>query len=115
VEIECPVCRTKTAADVDVCPTCRADLRLLASLRNDVKAQLERAEQLRREGQLAAAVGAYLVVLDADPANAEARAALGPVLTALRAPKSVAGSAILLIAGAAIAALAFTAGYWLAR
>ena len=51
---------------------------------NDVRTQLERADALRQDGQLAPAVQAYLDVLDVDPANADAQAALGPILRAGR-------------------------------
>lgn len=82
---------------------------------NDVRTQLERADQLRQAGQLAQAVQAYLDVLDVDPANAEARAALGPILRAVRVPRSKSAALLWMFAGATIAAISFVAGYWLAR
>lgn len=81
----------------------------------DVRTQLDRAEQLRQNGQLAPAVQAYLDVLDIDPANLEARAALGPILRAVRVPRSKSAAMLAMMAGAAIAAISFAAGYWLAR
>jgi hypothetical protein len=90
-------------------------LSLLSQLASDVRTLLDKADGLRRDGQLAPAVQAYLEVLETDPANAEARAALGPVLRAVRAPTPAAQGVWLLVAGAAIAAAAFAAGYWLAH
>jgi hypothetical protein len=79
----------------------------------DARALLEKADALRTEGQLAPAVQAYLDVLEADPTNAEARVALGPVLRALRAPRPAANRLALMVVGALIAAAGFVAGYWL--
>jgi hypothetical protein len=79
----------------------------------DAHSLLEKADALRTEGQLAPAVQAYLDVLEADPTNAEARAALGPVLRALRAPRPAFNGAALMVVGALIAAASFAAGYWL--
>jgi hypothetical protein len=82
---------------------------------SDLRTQLDRANELRQDGQLAPAVQAYLDVLDVDPANAEAKAALGPILRAIRAPQSKSAAMLWMVAGAAIAAISFAAGYWLAR
>jgi Flp pilus assembly protein TadD len=87
-------------------------LSLLSDYTSGVRTLLEKADGLRRDGQLAPAVQAYLEVLETDPANAEARAALGPVLRALRAPRSSRGDILILLTGAVIAAAAFAAGYW---
>ena len=111
----CPVCRTEFRAGESACSICRADLGLLSLFMSDVQAQLERAEQLRQDGQLAPAVQAYLDVLDVDPANAEARAALGPILRAVRVPRAKSAAMLWMIAGAVIAAVSFAAGYWLAH
>ena len=81
----------------------------------DAHALLEKADALRTEGQLAPAVQAYLDVLEIDPANAEARAALGPVLRALRAPRPATNGAALPIAGAVILAAGVAVGYWIAH
>lgn len=113
--ITCPMCRREVEAGITACPSCRADLALLDGLMNDAASHLERADRLREEGQLAPAVQAYLDVLDLDPSNSEARAALGPVLRAIRMPRRESGRAAWLLAGAAIAAAAFAAGYWLPR
>jgi hypothetical protein len=111
----CPVCRTEFRGGEITCSLCRADLGLLSHFMNDVRTQLDRADQLRQDGQLAPAVQAYLDVLEVDPANAEARAALGPILRAVRVPQSKSAAMLWMITGAAIAAISFAAGYWLAR
>ena len=111
--LTCPVCRSPVPAGEKSCGTCRADLSLLSAVHMDAHSLLEKAVALRTEGQLAPAVQAYLDVLEADPTNAEARAALGPVLQALRAPRPAINGLALMIAGALIAAAGFLAGYWL--
>jgi hypothetical protein len=119
--LTCPLCKNELPAPAPRCPRCQADLTLLADYMSDLRSQLDRADSLRRAGDLAPAVQAYLDVLDVDPTNAEARAALGPVLRAVRAAglardrRSWAASAGLLLAGALIALTAFAAGYWLAH
>jgi len=81
----------------------------------DAHSLLEKADALRTEGQLAPAVQAYLDVLDVDPTNAAARAALGPVLRALRPPPTATNRLAFMIVGALIAAAGFAAGFWLVR
>jgi len=66
------------------CPRCQADLSLVTDLMADVQKLLARAEGHRKAGDLAPAVQAYLEVLEVDPSNADARAALGPVLLAVQ-------------------------------
>src|SRR4051812_42754932 len=83
--LTCPVCK-KPLADPPApqCPRCQADLSVLADIMKDVRTLLDKASAQARNGQLGAAVRTYLDVLDVDPANAAAHAALGDVLTALR-------------------------------
>jgi predicted TPR repeat methyltransferase len=88
---------------------------LLQKAAGEVHTILQLAEQLRLDGQLAPAVQAYLEVLEIDPSNAAARAALGPILRALRAPGRRSSMAAAMLCGAIIAAAAFTAGWWLAK
>src|SRR4051794_28815350 len=81
--LTCPLCQKELPAPAPRCPRCQADLSLLANYMTDLRAQLDRADAPRRAGELAAAVQAYFDVLETDPTNADARAALGPVLRAL--------------------------------
>lgn len=113
--IICPMCRREVESGTAACPTCRADLSLLSGLSSDVDKLLAKANQLRQDGQLAPAVQAYLDALDVDPGNDEARAALGPVLRAIRVPAPETGRGSWMLAGAAIAAAAFAAGYFFPR
>lgn len=112
--LTCPLCQKPNPPTARACESCKSDLTLLSALMNDVQAMLNEADKLRQDGQLAPAVQAYLDVLDADPANAEARAALGPILRALRAPRPRASGHLSMLMGAGIGAAAFAAGYWLA-
>ena len=82
--LTCPVCKKPLADPAPQCPRCRADLSVLADIMKDVRTLLDKAAAQARDGQLGAAVRAYLDVLDVDPANAAARAALGDVITAVR-------------------------------
>lgn len=109
------MCQREVEPGTAACPGCRADLTLLSGLAGDVRNRLNRADQLRQDGQLAPAVQAYLEVLDLDPGNAEARAALGPVLRALRAPAREKQNGLWMLVGAAIAAAAFAVGYCFPR
>jgi hypothetical protein len=111
----CPLCEKTVDAAESLCPRCNTDLSLVSQLMMDVGKLLEKADALRRTGQLAPAVQAYLDVLEVDPANTEARAALGPVLRAVRAPRPAWGSPLSLLTGAVITATAFAAGYWFGR
>src|SRR5437588_11912952 len=102
--LTCPACQNELAEPAAACPRCRADLTLLSAYARDVQALVDRGDALRQDGQLAPAVQAYLDALDLDPANAAARAALGPVLRALRAPRPPhLRSVLLLWSGALIA------------
>src|SRR5436309_1166897 len=83
--LTCPLCQKELAEPVPRCPRCQTDLSLLADFVTDLKTLLDKADAHRRAGELAAAVQTYLAVLDVDPANAEARAAIGPVLGGIRA------------------------------
>jgi hypothetical protein len=109
------MCRREVEDATTMCPGCRADLALLSGLVKETASLLERAERLRQEGQLAPAVLAYLDVLEVDPANPDARAALGPVLRAIRTPGRESRRSVWMLAGAAIAAAAFAAGYCFPR
>src|SRR3954469_13239770 len=88
--LTCPVCK-KPLADPPApqCPRCQADLSVLADIMKDVRTLLDKADAQAKAGQLGAAVKTYLDVLDVDPANAAAHAALGDVLTALRGAERV--------------------------
>src|SRR6516162_7620657 len=87
--LTCPLCKTEVPDQAPRCPRCQTDLSLLANFVTDLKTLLETADAHRRAGELAAAVETYLDVLDVDPANAEARAALGPVLRGIRAAERI--------------------------
>src|SRR5437763_11642979 len=82
--LTCPLCKNDLPDAPRTCPRCQADLSLLTDLVNDVRALLDRAEAHRKAGEIVPAVQTYLAVLDVDPTNAEARAAVGPVLLAVR-------------------------------
>jgi hypothetical protein len=82
--LTCPLCKKQLADPAPQCPRCQADLSVLADIMKDVRTLLDKAAAQARAGELGAAVAAYLEVLDVDPANAVARAALGDVLTAVR-------------------------------
>jgi hypothetical protein len=64
----------------------------LADFVTDLKTLLDKADNHRRAGEIALAVQRYFDVLEVDPTNAEARAALSPFLRAMRSADSVAGS-----------------------
>jgi TPR repeat len=88
--ITCPLCKKVVDTPARTCPRCQADLSLLADLVTDVQRLLARAETHRKGGELAPAVEAYLAVLEIDPTNADARAALGPVVRGIRTVQRVA-------------------------
>jgi len=87
--LTCPVCKKQLADPAPQCPRCQADLSVLADLMKDVRTLLDKAAAQARDGQLGAAVKTYLDVLDVDPANAVAHAALGDVLTVIRGAERV--------------------------
>jgi len=113
--MNCPACSLTLESPAATCPRCRADLSLLKDFTSDVRTLLDKADRLRCDGQLAPAVHAYLEVLETDPANPQARAALGPVLRALRSPRASRADVLILLTGAAIATAGFAAGYWWAH
>jgi hypothetical protein len=82
--LTCPLCKTTLPTPTPRCPRCQTDLSLLADFVTDLKTLLDKADAHRRAGEIALAVQAYLGVLEVDPSNEEARAALGPVLRAVR-------------------------------
>jgi hypothetical protein len=90
--ITCPLCKKVVEAPVRSCPRCQADLSLLSDLMADVKKLLARAEAHRKAGEIAPAVDAYLGVLEVDPTNSEARAALGPVLRGMHTAQRLAAA-----------------------
>jgi hypothetical protein len=83
--LTCPLCKMDLPAPAPRCPRCQTDLSLLSDFVTDLKTLLDKADAHRRAGEIAAAVETYLAVLDVDPTNDVARAALGPVLLGLRA------------------------------
>lgn len=117
--LTCPMCRAELAGPAPRCPRCQSDLSLLADFVTDLKTLLDQADARRQSGDLAAAVAAYLAVLDVDPTNAEARAAVGPVLLAIRAagradpPRATTNWPLLLIAVLLAAAAGFSAATFL--
>src|SRR5262245_58901776 len=118
--LTCPLCQKHLELPQRACPRCQADLSLLADLMTDVQTLLARAETYRKSGELAPAVQAYLEVLAVDPTNADARAALGPVLLAVRTASQVepyrkASSFIAMILTLAIAVMAVGAGFAVVR
>jgi hypothetical protein len=87
--LTCPLCKKVVETPARTCPRCQADLSLLADLMTDVQKLLARAEAHRKAGELAPAVEAYLGVLEVDPTNADARAAVGPVLRGIHIAQRV--------------------------
>jgi hypothetical protein len=82
--LKCPQC-TKVLPELSRrCPTCMADLDLLVDYVQGLQGGLDRAYQLTRAGELAAAVWTYLEVLEVDPDNPTARRQVGQVATAVR-------------------------------
>jgi hypothetical protein len=118
--LACPMCQKELAAPAAKCPRCQADVSLLADFVTDLRTLLGKADAHRQAGDLAAAVQAYLAVLDVDPANAAARAALGPALLAVRTAGRVeptvsnSGHVGIILAVAAVIA-AFAAGLCVGR
>ncbi|HTK77739.1 MAG TPA: hypothetical protein VL371_20905, partial [Gemmataceae bacterium] len=90
--ITCPLCKKVVETPARACPRCQADLSLLADLVGDVQKLLARAETHRKAGELAPAVEAYLAILEVDPSNADARAAIGPVLRGIHTAQRVAAA-----------------------
>jgi len=90
--LTCPLCKKVVDTPARTCPRCRADLSLLADLVTDVQKLLARAETHRKAGELAPAVETYLAVLDIDPTNVDARAALGPVVRGIHTAQRVAAA-----------------------
>ncbi len=119
--LTCPLCKKAVAIPARTCPRCQADLSLLTELMADVQKLVARAEGHRKAGELAASVQAYLEVLEVDPTNADARAALGPVLLAVQTAHRVANSRpepiglVPMVATLALAAVALILGYVLVR
>jgi hypothetical protein len=114
--LTCPLCQKELAEAAPRCPRCQADVSLLADFVTDLKTLLDKADAHRRAGDIAAAVQAYLAVLDVDPGNAAARAALGPGLLAVRAVESLGRPRRRLTGDLLVAALivtAFVAGFLL--
>lgn len=119
--LTCPLCKKVVETPARSCPRCQADLSLLADLVSDVHKLLARAETHRKAGELAPAVEAYLAVLEVDPSNTDARAALGPVLRGIHTAQRAAAmppaevpvkSAVVTLA---LAAVALVLGFLLVR
>jgi hypothetical protein len=119
--LTCPLCKKELESPAPRCPRCQADLSLLAEYMTDLRTILDSADAHRRAGAIGPAVSAYCAALDLDPANAEARAALGDVVLALRATQRLDGrrshgwAVVVLGVIVALAAAAFAVGYWAAR
>jgi hypothetical protein len=90
--LSCPLCKKKVPPLERECPSCHADLSLLADYVGHLAGGLDRAEALTRAGRLDEAVTAYLEVLEVDPDNAIARRQVGRVVAAVRQFDSVARS-----------------------
>jgi hypothetical protein len=116
--LTCPLCKNELPDVTPRCPRCQADLSLLSQFVTDLKTLLNKADAHRKAGEIGAAVQAYLDVLDIDPANADARDALGPVLRAVRTAERIRrpnGRLISISQVLAILAVvvgAFVLGYW---
>src|SRR5262245_37593010 len=82
--LTCPQCKKTWAEPVRQCPTCQADLSLLASFVLDLRQELDRADAFLRSGDVGRAVQAYLGVLEVDPENATARERAAAVAEAVR-------------------------------
>ncbi len=82
--LTCPMCKKSVQLASRECPSCRADLSLLADYVDHLEDGLARAEALTRAGELGEATWAYLAVLEVDPDNAEARRQVGQVAAAVR-------------------------------
>jgi len=82
--LSCPLCKKKVPPLERECPSCHADLSLLADYVGNLAVGLAQAEELTRAGMLGEAVWAYLEVLEVDPDNALARRQVGRVVTAVR-------------------------------
>lgn len=116
----CPMCKAELAESAARCHRCQADVALLSQFISGSSALLARADEHRRKGELAAAVHSYFEVLDVDPANVEARTALGPVLRAIPVANRLKGNSPtsawrIVICGVAIFAAGIGLGFWIAR
>src|SRR5206468_6573911 len=90
--LNCPLCKKKVPPLEPECPSCHANLSLLADYVGHLAGGLDRAEALTRAGLLDEAVTAYLEVLEVDPDNAIARRQVGRVVAAVRQFDNVARS-----------------------
>jgi predicted TPR repeat methyltransferase len=118
--LACPMCQKELTEPAAKCPRCQADLSLLADFVTDLQTLLDKADGHRKAGDLAAAVQAYLAVLDVDPSNAMARAALGPALLAVRTAARLEPAAnptgyIAVVLAVAAVIAAFAAGLFVGR
>jgi hypothetical protein len=82
--LSCPQCKKTHFELLRQCPTCQADLSLLADFLVGVQNGLNRAETHVRNGELGQAVRAYLDVLEIDPENATARSRMAEWARAVR-------------------------------
>jgi hypothetical protein len=82
--LTCPQCKKTWPEPHRQCPTCQADLSLLADFLTAVQTGLERAEASARAGNIGQAMSAYLAVLEVDPENALARQRVAGIAEAVR-------------------------------
>jgi hypothetical protein len=80
----CPMCKKRIDGLDKECPKCRTDLSLLVDYMARIHDGLTRADALTRQGELGAAIWAYLEVLEVDPDCLEAQRQIGPVAAAVR-------------------------------
>jgi len=82
--LTCPLCKKKLPEARRECPTCKADLALLADYHVDMDDSCARAHARTKAGELGEAIWAYLEVLEVDPDHPEARQQVGRVVRAVR-------------------------------
>jgi hypothetical protein len=82
--LSCPQCKKTHFQLLRQCPTCQADLSLLADFLAGVQNGLSGAETHLRNGELGQAVRAYLDVLEIDPENATAQSRMAEWAWAVR-------------------------------
>lgn len=78
--LTCPLCQKEIDPPAATCPRCRADLALLADHIDEVHAYLSRDGDHPNALATAVSLRTYLEAHAADPTNAEAKAALGPIM-----------------------------------
>lgn len=81
---KCPQCGKQAPDDARQCPSCQAELDLIADFVGAMKGRLDRADGLVRAGNLGEAIWTYLEVLETDPDNPIARRQVGRLAAAVR-------------------------------